>query len=120
MTAPYNPAGDAHTQSLPLPSATPSPAAYALPQPLPPRTNILAVISLVASLSTIFTGFGFIVGIIAGHYAVRQIEDRGEVGRGYAKAGLLIGYVCLGILVALALCLLIGVLVLAQAPGLTS
>lgn len=53
----------------------------------------MSVISLVASLSTLIVGFGFIVGIVTGHVAMRQINESGERGRGMAKAGLIIGYI---------------------------
>lgn len=66
-------------------------AAYG--QPAGPRTNTLAIISLVASLIGIPTGIGFIAGIICGHIALSQIKKTGEQGRGMAVAGLIIGYV---------------------------
>lgn len=90
------------------------------PQLYPPRTNILAIVSLVASISTIVTGFGFIVGIITGHYAIRQIEDRGEAGRGYALAGLIVGYAVLALILLAVLGLVIAVVFLAAAPSMGS
>ncbi|MFD6053821.1 DUF4190 domain-containing protein [Agromyces sp. NPDC060279] len=61
--------------------------------PAPAKTNTLAVVSLVASLAGLLTGFGFIVGIICGHISLSQIKQRGEEGRGAALAGTIIGYV---------------------------
>lgn len=107
MTSNFNPDEPAPTQPL----------GYGPPQMLPPRTNILAIVSLVASLSTVITGFGFIVGIITGHYAIRQIEDKGEEGRGYAVAGLVVGYACLALILLTVLALVVSVVFLAAAPS---
>jgi hypothetical protein len=64
-----------------------------------PKTNTLAIVSLVASLLGLATGFGFLVGIITGHISLSQIKKTGENGRGMALAGTIIGYV--GILLAI-------------------
>lgn len=79
----------------------PPPAGYQPPQPyasapygttpygapLVPRTNTLAIVALVLSL-TVSLG-----GIICGHIALSQIKRTGESGRGLALAGLIIGYI---------------------------
>jgi protein-disulfide isomerase len=52
-----------------------------------PKTNTLAIVSFVSSF---FIG---LVGIVTGHIALAQIRARGELGRGFALAGLIIGYV---------------------------
>jgi protein-disulfide isomerase len=52
-----------------------------------PKTNTLAIVSFVSSF---FIGP---VGIVTGHIALAQIRARGELGRGFALAGLIIGYV---------------------------
>jgi protein-disulfide isomerase len=52
-----------------------------------PKTNTLAIVSFVSS---------FLIGLVAiitGHIALAQIRARGELGRGFALAGLIIGYV---------------------------
>ena len=50
-------------------------------------TNVLAIISLIASC------LGFTVpGIIMGHIALHQIKSSGEQGRGLALAGVIVGY----------------------------
>jgi peptidyl-prolyl cis-trans isomerase B (cyclophilin B) len=56
----------------------------------PPKTNTLAIISLISSF------FISLLGVILGHIALNQIKTTGEGGRGLAIAGLVIGY--LGIL----------------------
>ncbi|RLP77259.1 DUF4190 domain-containing protein [Mycetocola tolaasinivorans] len=53
----------------------------------PPRTNLLAILSLV---------FAFVfapVGIVLGHIAKKQLKTSGEAGAGLAKAGLIISYI---------------------------
>jgi hypothetical protein len=90
----------------PVPPASPPPAygapgaapaygetAPAYGQPVGAKTNTLAIISLVASLIGLFSGIGFIAGIICGHISLSQIKKTGEQGRGMAIAGLIIGYV---------------------------
>ncbi|TFB76320.1 DUF4190 domain-containing protein [Cryobacterium glaciale] len=52
-----------------------------------PKTNTLAIVSFVSSF---FIG---LVAIITGHIALGQIRARGELGRGFALAGLIIGYI---------------------------
>lgn len=58
-----------------------------------PKTNTLAIVSLVASLAGLITGITAIVGIITGHIALSQIKKTGENGRGLALGGLITGYV---------------------------
>ncbi|MEZ5189515.1 MAG: DUF4190 domain-containing protein [Schumannella sp.] len=58
--------------------------------PLAPRTNTLAIVALVLSL-TVSIG-----GIICGHIALAQIKRTGEGGHGLALAGTIIGYVLTG------------------------
>lgn len=50
-------------------------------------TNVLAIISLIASC----VGFA-VPGIIMGHIALNQIKRTGEQGHGLALAGLIVGY----------------------------
>lgn len=59
------------------------------------RTNTLAIVAFVGSF------FVSLLGIIAGHIALRQIKRSGEKGHGFALAGTIIGYVAL-VLTALA------------------
>ncbi len=87
---PYQPAG--------------APAYPGYPQQYVPGmnpTNPLAIASFICSLAGIFvTGLG-IIGIILGHIALGQIKRSNgyEQGRGFALAGLIIGYVWLGLIV---------------------
>ena len=61
-----------------------------------PRTNPVAITSLVLSLAGILTWITAIGGVIAGHIALSQIKRTGEGGRGMAIAGLVVGYVLSG------------------------
>ncbi|WP_417235284.1 DUF4190 domain-containing protein [Arthrobacter sp.] len=58
-----------------------------------PGTNVLAVLALVLSF---FVG---ILGIVFGHISRAQIRRTGEGGAGLALAGLIIGYVWVGLFV---------------------
>lgn len=81
------------TPPVPAPyAALPTPYAGGGPvgAPYAPRTNTLAIVSLV-------TGFCCsIAAVITGHIALGQIRRTGEAGRGLAITGLVLGYVSLG------------------------
>jgi hypothetical protein len=81
---------------------------------VPGATSPLAITSLVCGVLglTICSGLASIPAVILGHVALRQINASRDAigGRGLAKAGLILGYVGLGIS---ALALLIGLAVLA-------
>ncbi len=78
----------------PYPGA-PAPGAWDVPPYTPPpRTNALAIISLVAGCAQFFICIvGSIVAIVTGHIARRQIKRSGEQGAGLALAGLILGYI---------------------------
>jgi hypothetical protein len=59
----------------------------------PPKTNTLAIVSLVTSLLWV-CGVGSLAAIICGHLGLREIDRSGgsQTGRGMAIAGLVIGY----------------------------
>lgn len=50
----------------------------------------------VVSLATAVTGFGAVAGIVTGHFALSQLKQSGQSGRGLAIAGLAIGYATIG------------------------
>lgn len=57
-----------------------------------PSTNAFAIVALVTSIVGIS-----IAGVIFGHLSLSQIKKTGEKGYGMALAGLIIGYVGVGI-----------------------
>ncbi|MCP2637034.1 DUF4190 domain-containing protein [Microbacterium sp. HD4P20] len=61
-----------------------------------PKTNALAIVSLIASIVG-FIGIlpiiGSIGGVITGHISLNQLKTNGENGRGMALAGTIVGYV---------------------------
>jgi peptidyl-prolyl cis-trans isomerase B (cyclophilin B) len=57
------------------------------------QTNGLAIAALITSF------FVSILGIILGFVALNQIKTSGEQGRGLALAGIIIGFVAIGITV---------------------
>ena len=59
-----------------------------------PRTNQMAVASLVCGFCQIFLWFvAGVPAIVFGHVAHRQIRQSGESGSGMATAGLILGYI---------------------------
>ncbi|GAA0963364.1 DUF4190 domain-containing protein [Frigoribacterium faeni] len=70
-----------------------------------PKMNVLAIVSLVASILSSF--FFSIVAVVTGHIALRQIKRTGEQGRVLAIIGLVLGYL------GLAGAIVIGIFVIA-------
>jgi hypothetical protein len=105
---------DAYRQAAPadttgaVPPPPPAAPAYGGTQPYPSygtypytqpaaRTNVLAIISLVASCAGLIFGIGAIAGVVTGHIAMSQIRRTGEGGRGLALAGVVVGYCLVGL-----------------------
>jgi hypothetical protein len=69
--------------------------------PMAPATSGYAIASLICSLLGYIGVFGFgpLLGIIFGHLALREIDrSNGALqGRGIAQAGLILGYIALGL-----------------------
>jgi len=63
------------------------PASAQRPTPVGPKTNTLAIISLVSAF------FVSLAAVITGHIALGQIRRTGESGHGLAVTGLVLGYV---------------------------
>ncbi len=81
-----------------LPGAQPPPGMMT-----PPRTNGLAVAALVCGLAQFFFWtFASIPAVILGHMARRRIRQTGEQGDGMALAGLILGWIGIGITVIVA------------------
>lgn len=81
------------------PSAYPQQPAYGAPYGYAPKTNTLAIFSLIASIvNFIFIPvIGSIVAVITGHMALKQVRTSGEAGRGMALAGTIVGWVGIGL-----------------------
>lgn len=71
---------------------------YGYAQPAP-ANNSMALVSLIASIGgfTLLPFIGSIVAVITGHMAKKQIAQTGEGGGGMATAGLVIGYIGIGL-----------------------
>ncbi|MEV7769921.1 DUF4190 domain-containing protein [Microbacterium sp. NPDC086615] len=65
------------------------------------RTNVLAIISLVASIAgfVMLPFVGPLVGVITGHIGLAQIKRSGEKGRGLALTGVILGWVNIALIV---------------------
>lgn len=85
-TAPHDPSG--------VDTMSPPTVAVAAPQEM----NGLAIASLILGITWIFW-IGSLLGVILGHVALSQIDDTGgrQGGRGMAIAGLVLGYIALGV-----------------------
>ncbi|MEU1973729.1 DUF4190 domain-containing protein [Microbacterium sp. NPDC019599] len=91
---PAPPAGYSPYGGAPAYSAAPAYGAYAAP-----KTNTLAIVSLVSSIAAfvILPFIGSIVGIITGHMSLSQIKRTGEQGRALGLWGTILGYVGIGL-----------------------
>jgi hypothetical protein len=70
------------------------------------RTNVLSIVSLVLGIVSYFTGLFLGIGaIITGHIALGQLKKSGDKGRGFAIAGLILGY--LGVLAGIVVTILL-------------
>ena len=96
--APYPPVAQGYPGIPPMPGMMPM--GYA---PVP-KTNGLAIASLVCSLLGLATcAATSILGVIFGHLAKSQIKQSGEEGEGMALAGMIVGYIGLAIFALIAL-----------------
>jgi hypothetical protein len=100
-TAPYPtpPSPGAPHQPPTYPGPYPGPPGYFLPYQPPPRTNGMAVASMVLGIVWIYW-IGRILARIFGYVARKQIRERHEAGGGMATAGIVLGWVGVGVLAA--------------------
>ena len=91
------PAAEAATQLAPMPAAPPAPYVQP-PYAYGPRTNSLAVASLVTGILSwlLCPLLGGVLAVIFGHVSRGQIKRSGEGGGGMAIAGLILGYLNIG------------------------
>jgi hypothetical protein len=59
--------------------------------------NTMALVGFILSLSGIATGITVIPGIVLSHIGMSQIKRTGESGRGFALAGIIVGYCLLAL-----------------------
>ncbi|UOY00608.1 DUF4190 domain-containing protein [Blastococcus sp. PRF04-17] len=108
MTSPYvsqPPAPTYPAQFVPPPGGVPpygQPYGYGYPYAPPRRTNGLAVASMVLGILWIYW-IGSVLALIFGYIARSQIRERGEGGDGMAIAGIVLGWVGIGIVVLVVL-----------------
>ncbi|MCZ2823042.1 MULTISPECIES: DUF4190 domain-containing protein [unclassified Modestobacter] len=74
----------------------PPPYGYGYPPP-PQRTNGLAIASMVLGIVWLYW-IGSILALVFGYVAKKQIRERGEGGDGMATAGIVLGWVGIGVL----------------------
>lgn len=80
------PAGSARAAYAPTPTHAPSTYASASQPTAPERYNLFSLVSFIGAFIVP------IVGIVFGHLALRQMRRTHEAGRGFALAGLWVGY----------------------------
>lgn len=83
----------------PQPASLPGRPVVALPAR---HYNVWAIVSLSFACSTVIGSwcFGGLVAVITGHIARHQIKQTGEAGGSLALAGLIAGYVAIGLTLA--------------------
>lgn len=67
-----------------------------------PKTNTLSILSMIGSILGfiwVLPIIGSLAGAIMGHISLNQIKQTGEKGRGMAMAGVIVGWVGLGLIV---------------------
>jgi hypothetical protein len=80
--------------------------------------NVMALIGFILSVSGVVVGITVIPGIVLSHIGMSQIKRTGESGRGFALAGIIVGYCLVGLsLLALFFVLLFLVLIPLIAVG---
>lgn len=78
----------------PGPAYGPAQPPYGYGIPPAPKTNGLAIASMIVSLSSFgFCGLSGIVGAIMGHIARQQIRETREAGDGMAVTGIVVGWI---------------------------
>jgi hypothetical protein len=111
MTTPPGPSRDPaqeeerrHSDTSPTATPPAPPPSHPVPYnypgypgyPVPGPTNGLAIASLVLGILWIYC-IGSILALIFGYIARRQIRERGESGHGLAIAGIVLGWVGVGV-----------------------
>ena len=103
------------------PKAT-KPVTVVTPEAVPvAKTNVLAIVALVAGIAglTVIPFVSSIVAVVTGHMARKEVRRTGEQGEGLALAGLITGYIGLGlgILVGILLVAFFGIVIASGMNG---
>ena len=103
------------------PKAT-KPVTVVTPEAAPvAKTNVLAIVALVAGIAglTVIPFVSSIVAVVTGHMARKEVRRTGEQGEGLALAGLITGYIGLGlgVLVAVLLIAFFGIVIASGMNG---
>ncbi len=73
--------------------------------------NTMALVGFILSLSSVAVGITLIPGIVLSHIGFSQIKRTGESGRGFALAGIIVGYCLLALSVLAVMVVVILVIV---------
>jgi Domain of unknown function (DUF4190)/Domain of unknown function (DUF1707) len=86
-----------------------APAGPPMPWQPAQRTNRLAVAALACGIGQMVVWWpATILAIVLGHKARREIRQTGEQGDGLARAGIILGYIGLGLTLGVVLLVLVG------------
>ncbi|MCR2783851.1 MULTISPECIES: DUF4190 domain-containing protein [unclassified Microbacterium] len=85
-----------------LPNRSAADAAGSYPVASAPASAVAAAVNAKALLALVFAFVLAPLGIVFGHLALREVAATGEPGRGYARAGLVVGYALAALTVAAA------------------
>jgi uncharacterized membrane protein len=53
----------------------------------------MALAAMIVALAGLVTCIAFPVGAVLGHVALKQVRQTGEQGEGYAKTGIIVGWI---------------------------
>lgn len=109
-------------KAAPKSSKTTKPVTVVTPESVTvAKTNILAIVALVTGIAglTVIPFVSSIVAVVTGHMARKEVRRTGEQGDGLALAGLITGYIGigLGVLVAILLVAFFGIVVASGMNG---
>jgi hypothetical protein len=74
--------------------------AYGQPYVVAARpTNGMALAAMIVALAGLVTCIAFPVGAVLGHVALKQVRQTGEQGEGFAKTGIIVGWIGTGLMI---------------------
>ncbi|SEL23335.1 protein of unknown function [Blastococcus sp. DSM 46786] len=93
---PPPPGGHPGPYGQPYPGPYGQPPYGGYPYAPPQRTNGMAIASMVLGILWLYW-IGSILALVFGYVAKRQIQERGEAGGGMATAGIVLGWIGVGL-----------------------